>query len=182
MRWTMARPQPGPPAAAREERLEEAGQVVRAQARPRVAHGDHQARAVLSALAGGVHEDGAARGRALDRVLQDVLEHLHQALAVHEDGGQAGPDPVLHLHFGPGREPGGGRDRLRDHGLDVRRRAQRLDGLAVVEQPLHERRQAVDLRAQQDDERMEGRLRPLGGLEGIEVGRDAGFHQTRTFK
>src|SRR5581483_1222191 len=88
--------EPGASALGREERCEDAREVLGPDARALITHVDRQellaavrARDVVGRLHAGGHDDRPAAGRHLDRVPREVQEDLRQPAAIADDRRQA---------------------------------------------------------------------------------------------
>src|SRR5688500_849900 len=84
----------GASAAAREERLEDPPEVLRDEPGPGIE--DRSGDPLLSGVLDDFprHDDGRPGGRELDRILEQVLEHLNELLAVHGNGREIERDLV----------------------------------------------------------------------------------------
>ena len=114
----------------------------------------------------------AAGAGVLDRVLDQVLEDLADALRVHRHLGKAAGHRVEHLHVAGPRQGNGGADGL---GHDLGERALRdleAVGAAVVEQLLHEVAEPVHLVVEDREDPGVGRVVAELYLEGVQVGGD----------
>ncbi len=172
MRCTIERPRPVPPWRRVKNGSNRWGRswIWKPGPSSSIEHSSQRAGRVAREL--GPYVDRAASRGVLDRVLQQVAQHLAEPPLVHPQLGQVGRDLRGDRHPGARSERSAGRERVVDHVLEAAVTEPQPGRLSVLEQVVHQVGQAVELLAEEPHVLAVVVLPGEARLEGVERGAD----------